>query len=106
MGELDGKKGAWAFVMGGNGAISDAIAASALSSGAEIYTSKVSYPLANDNIQCMINFNPQTVVKVKTDSANRTKGVVLEGGREIEAKVVLSNATAHTTFLKLAPAVN
>lgn len=41
MGELDGKQGAWAFVFGGMGAVSDALAKSALSYGAEIFTEKV-----------------------------------------------------------------
>ena len=41
MGELEGIKGAWGYVEGGMGAVSMAIARSAASHGAEIYTNKV-----------------------------------------------------------------
>ena len=41
MGELEGKRNAWAFVKGGMGGVSQAIADSALANGAEIYTDKV-----------------------------------------------------------------
>jgi phytoene dehydrogenase-like protein len=41
MGELDGIKGAWAYVEGGMGAVSESIAKAARSLGAHIYTSKV-----------------------------------------------------------------
>ena len=41
MGELEGKKGAWGYVEGGMGAVSAAIARSARSHGASIFTDKV-----------------------------------------------------------------
>ena len=41
MGELEGKKGAWGYVEGGMGALSECIAKSARNSGADIYTSQV-----------------------------------------------------------------
>ena len=40
MGELEGIRGAWGYPEGGMGAVSGAIAKSALAAGAEIYTSK------------------------------------------------------------------
>lgn len=42
MGELEGKKGAWGYVEGGMGALSESIARSARDKGAEIYTDQVS----------------------------------------------------------------
>ena len=41
MGELDGRKSAWAYVEGGMGKLSQAIADSATSLGATILTNKV-----------------------------------------------------------------
>ena len=37
------------------------------------------------------------------DSDKRACGVVLEDGTEIRSKMVLSNATAHVTYLNLTP---
>lgn len=42
MGEVDGIKGAWAYVEGGMGAVSEAIANCARSFGTDIFTNKVS----------------------------------------------------------------
>ena len=41
MGELDGRKGAWGYVQGGMGALSEAIASAAREYGASIFTDKV-----------------------------------------------------------------
>lgn len=41
MGELEGRKGAWAYVEGGMGSVSAAIAKSAASYGASIFTDVV-----------------------------------------------------------------
>ena len=41
MGELEGQKGAWGYVKGGMGALSEAIAGAARSHGASIFTDKV-----------------------------------------------------------------
>ena len=41
MGELDGQKGAWGYVEGGMGALSEAIAGAARAHGASIFTDKV-----------------------------------------------------------------
>ncbi|KAL5021047.1 hypothetical protein ScPMuIL_000202 [Solemya velum] len=83
MGELEGKKGAWGYVEGGMGALSQAIANCGMDYGASIYTDKaVSNIIVNNG---------------------RAEGVVLEDGTEIKSKLVLSNATPKITFLDLLP---
>ena len=81
MGGVGGKRGLWGFVRGGMGAVSDAIAASARSFGAEIRTNA-----------------PVRRLLVKE---GKTRGVVLENGDEIEAPVVASNLDPKSTFLRL-----
>ena len=44
MGELEGVKGAWGYVEGGMGSVSQAIANCAQDHGAEIFCDKVSFP--------------------------------------------------------------
>ncbi|ELT88359.1 hypothetical protein CAPTEDRAFT_153668 [Capitella teleta] len=82
MGEVDGVKGAWAYVEGGMGGVSDAIARSAKSHGAQLFVGK-------------------PVSHVSTDSQGNANGVVLEDGTQIRSKAVLSNATAKVTFTNL-----
>ncbi|KAM9197009.1 pyridine nucleotide-disulfide oxidoreductase domain-containing protein 2 isoform 2-T2 [Dugong dugon] len=84
MGGLEGTPGAWGYVQGGMGALSDAIANSATAHGASIFTEK-------------------TVAKVQVNSGGRVQGVVLQDGTEVRSKVVLSNASPQITFLKLTP---
>jgi phytoene dehydrogenase-like protein len=81
MGGVGGKRGLWGFVRGGMGAISEAIAQSARSRGAEIRV--------NAAVQRILTSN------------GRVRGVVLEGGEEIEAPIVASNLDPHVTFLRL-----
>ena len=81
MGSVGGKRGLWGFVRGGMGSVSNAIAESAKSRGAEI----------------RINA-PVTRVLMRD---NRAQGVVLENGDEIEAHVIASNLTPQSTFLHL-----
>ena len=81
MGGVGGKRGLWGFVRGGMGAISEAIAQSARSKGAEIRVS--------------------SAVERIVVSGGRVRGVVLEGGEEIDAPIVASNLDPHVTFLKL-----
>jgi phytoene dehydrogenase-like protein len=81
MGELDGVFRAWGFAKGGNGSVSAAIAAAARAFGAEIRTNA---PVAQIFIQ-----------------NGKAKGVVLEGGEEIRAEVVVSGADPRRTFLGL-----
>ncbi|CAJ0579727.1 unnamed protein product, partial [Mesorhabditis spiculigera] len=81
MGGLDGRAGAWGYVYGGMGAVSDAIASAARAAGAELYTEKEVSSILIDN--------------------GRARGVRLAGGAEIHADVVLSNCTPKVTFCDL-----
>jgi phytoene dehydrogenase-like protein len=76
----DGHLGSWAIPEGGMGAVSDAIAASARSSGVEIRTGA-------------------RVAKVLTHKGAAT-GVVLEGGEEIHAPIVVTAIHPTITFLE------
>ncbi len=81
MGGVAGKRGLWGFVKGGMGAVSEAIAASARSKGAEIRTdAAVDHVLIRDG---------------------RARGVVLQNGEELHAPVVASNLDPKATFLKM-----
>ncbi|XP_039767536.1 pyridine nucleotide-disulfide oxidoreductase domain-containing protein 2 isoform X2 [Ornithorhynchus anatinus] len=82
MGSLEGQKGAWGYVEGGMGAVSQAIANSAAARGADIFTEK-------------------PVVQVQVSGAGRVRGVLLQDGTEVRSKLVLSNASPQITFLKL-----
>ncbi|MBM3739243.1 MAG: NAD(P)/FAD-dependent oxidoreductase [Acidobacteria bacterium] len=81
MGGVGGRRGVWGFVRGGMGAVCDAMAESAKSRGAVIRTEA-----GVERIQVR---------------GNRVTGVVLQGGEEIEARTVLSNADPKVTFLRL-----
>ena len=81
MGGVGGKRGLWGFVRGGMGGITQALAASARSRGAEVRTGA-----------------PVARVLVK---GQRATGVALATGEEITAKLVVSNADPKRTFLKL-----
>ena len=81
MGETGGARGVWAYVKGGMGALSDAIASAARAAGAEIRTGA-------------------SVAHVKLEDGRAT-GVVLDDGREFDAAVVLSNADPARTFTSL-----
>ena len=80
MGEIDGAFRSWGLVRGGTGAISDAIADAAREAGVEI---RVDAPVAG------------IVVR-----DNRARGVVLENGDEIAARVVASSVDPRLTFLR------
>ncbi len=81
MGEIDGAFRSWGIPRGGTGAISEAIASSARTAGAEIRTSA-----------------PVTQIRAQGDTA---AGVVLESGEEIDAQVVLSSVDVKRTFLDM-----
>src|SRR5579862_4008111 len=80
-GRVLGIQGAWAFVRGGMGALSHAIALSAKKHGAKL--------VAGRNVERILSFG------------NRALGVQLDDGREIGAKAIVSNAHPRTTFLDL-----
>jgi phytoene dehydrogenase-like protein len=81
MGRVGGKRGLWGFVRGGMGAVSNAIADSARSRGAEIRMNA-------------------GVERIKIANGRAT-GIVLRGGEEIDAGMVASCLTPHLTFLSL-----
>ena len=81
MGEIDGQFRAWGFAKGGTGGIAEAIASSARSLGVEIRTEA-------------------RVDQVLTESG-RAAGLVLAGGEEILAPIVLSSLDPKRTFLEL-----
>jgi phytoene dehydrogenase-like protein len=81
MGEIDGAFRSWGFSRGGTGAISLAIAAAAREAGAEIVTEAA-------------------IERIKVKDG-RAVGVVMKGGSEVEAKVVVSSVDPHRTFLKM-----
>jgi phytoene dehydrogenase-like protein len=86
LGELDGNVGSWGQVIGGMGAISEAIAASARSYGATIQTD---------------------AEVVSIDSAGgRVTGVTLADGTGHTAPIVASGAHPKTTIIDLAGAEN
>lgn len=81
MGGVAGKRGLWGFVKGGMGAVSEAIAASAKSKGAEIrMNAPVRRVLVRDG---------------------RAYGVLLENGDELRADIVASNLDPKLTFLNM-----
>jgi phytoene dehydrogenase-like protein len=82
VGDIGGDQvGAWGFPRGGMGGVSKALAAAAESFGAEIRTSS-------------------PVERIATSNGSVT-GVVLEGGEELTASVVVTTAHPAISFLKL-----
>jgi phytoene dehydrogenase-like protein len=81
MGELDGAFRAWGFQKGGTGAISESIASAAREQGATIRTSA--------GVERVLVRN------------GRAMGVVLEGGEEISASLVVSGLDPRLTFTRL-----
>ncbi len=77
-------QGFYGHVMGGMGAITQALAAAGRELGVEIHTAA---PVAQIDVR-----------------NGRARGVVLEDGTEIRSKFVLSNADPKRTFLKMVPA--
>ncbi|KFQ06126.1 Pyridine nucleotide-disulfide oxidoreductase domain-containing protein 2, partial [Leptosomus discolor] len=86
MGELDGQRGAWGYVAGGMGALSQAIANAAAARGAHIFAEKA-------------------VCHVLLGRDGQAQGVALQDGTEVRSKLVLSNASPQVTFLELIPQV-
>ena len=127
MGEVDGNRGAWAYVEGGMGAVSGAIARSAIENGAHIVTDAVRRRhalrarrhagfLALKDGACFFFVTGarsdrrglrtgrlgQAVRRVTVDAKRKAvTGVELADGRVIKAPIVLSNATPKVTFLDL-----
>jgi phytoene dehydrogenase-like protein len=81
MGETNGVRGVWAYVKGGMGGLTGAIAQAAKSYGATIMCDA-----------------PVSEILVRDGQAY---GVRLQNGEEIRSRVVVSNADPNVTFLKL-----
>jgi phytoene dehydrogenase-like protein len=81
MGETNGKRGVWAYVRGGMGGLTQALAAAARDLGVTIRT----------------NAEVARIVVRR----GRARGVELRGGERFAANVVASNADAHVTFERL-----
>jgi phytoene dehydrogenase-like protein len=81
MGESGGKRGVWAYVRGGMGGLTQALAAAARDLGADVRCdAEVAHILVRDG---------------------RAVGVALASGDEFHAPIVASNADANVTFLRL-----
>jgi len=90
MGKVEGHRGLWGFVRGGMGAVSEAIAGAARAAGATIRTGA-------------------TVERVLLEGSGdgaRAAGVVLAGGEEIRARIVVSGADPKRTFLGMVGEAN
>lgn len=84
IGEIDGQMADWAFVRGGTGAVSDAIAEDAREHGAEIRSAA-------------------RVGRIIVEGGRAT-GVALTDGTEVHARVVVSNVHPKITFCELVEA--
>jgi phytoene dehydrogenase-like protein len=82
-GEVNGKQGVWGHALGGMGAISEALARSARSRGAEISVA--------------------TPVREIIVERNRAVGVVLQDGSPISAKAVVANVNLKLLYEALMP---
>lgn len=83
LGNIEGYQGAWGYVRGGMGAVSESIASAAREAGAEILTNA-------------------EVEKIKTDGdCGEARAVALHDGRSFEANVIISNADPQRTFLDM-----
>ena len=82
IGQVDGHFGAWGWVEGGMGGVSEAIAGAARAAGAEIRTAALA-------------------ARIVVGTAGRAIGVELEDGSVIRAAQVVSSAHPKTTYLDL-----
>ena len=83
-GGVEGSAGVWGVVVGGMGAITQALAAAARERGVVIRTGA-------------------PVLSIELDDGGRVAGVRLARGEVVPAEVVASNATPRRTFLELLP---
>jgi phytoene dehydrogenase-like protein len=81
-GRLTGAQGAWAYVRGGMGSVSQALANAATAHGAEIFAGA-------------------SVERIATDDSGRACGVEIRPSGTVRSRVVVSNAHPKTTFADL-----
>ena len=130
MGGVEGKQGAWAYPEGGKmvspshntfmlnwwvlgmGAVSSAMAKSAVEKGVTIFTDQVrlywnicfSWSISDMKNEMTFNkffFFFKTVKEIMVDDNGSVAGVRLDDETEVLSKVVLSNATPQVTFVDL-----
>jgi len=82
IGEIDGHFGAWGWVKGGMGGVSEAMRGAAEEAGAEVRTAA-------------------TVARIAISDGGHAVGVQLEDGSLVRARRVVSNAHPRTTYLDL-----
>ncbi|KCV72029.1 hypothetical protein, variant [Fonticula alba] len=82
--------GSWAYAVGGMGAVSAALARSALAHGAEI--------CSDVTVERIVSERPDAPGSGAAAPAPVAKGVQLASGEVITSKVILSNATPRTTM--------
>jgi phytoene dehydrogenase-like protein len=87
IGEVEGKKGVWAYVQGGMGSISNCLAINTKEFG--------------DQIEIHLNKSVKKIELAEIDGKPKAKGVLLNDGKFIEANFVLSNCTPKITFIDL-----
>jgi len=108
MGEAAGRKGVWAYVRGGMGTITQALAKRALERGVKIATNAtVAEILYDKNPQ----FRGDAVNAGRASFPKEAKpyavtGVRLADGTVLKAKRIASNATPYHTFLELLPTLS
>jgi phytoene dehydrogenase-like protein len=83
-GEVNGKKGVWGHAIGGMGAIASAMAGAARAHGAEIET--------------------EAGVREIIIEGGRAVGIVLDDGRAVRARAVVSNVNPKLLYTRLVPA--
>jgi phytoene dehydrogenase-like protein len=81
MGECEGAHGVWGYMRGGMGGLTQSLAKSCRNLGVEVFTAA-----------------PVEKILARRGSA---VGVIIKGGREFKAKVVVSNADPNITFNRL-----
>jgi phytoene dehydrogenase-like protein len=90
MGEAAGQEGVWAYVEGGMGSVSNAIAAAATEAGAHIHC----------------NAQVKRITYSGSGAHCRASGVEMADGTLLHADTVLSNANPYHTFLELLPGLS
>mmetsp|Transcript_52026 Transcript_52026/g.130641 ORF Transcript_52026/g.130641 Transcript_52026/m.130641 type:complete len:499 (-) Transcript_52026:47-1543(-) len=110
MGEAAGRPGVWSYVQGGMGAISEAVAASARASGAEIALNatvrRILYEPASSSSGSAAPRSSSSFGSSGSSCAytpSRVCGVELADGTQLYADCVLSGASPYHTFMELLP---
>jgi len=85
MGSIEGHEGSWAYVKGGMGSISNALAKLAKEKGVDIFT--------DSSVEKIL------IEKDHNNDEYQTYGVELQNGEQVTSKVVLSNVSPHHTFI-------